>query len=327
MKSALFLSLILLSISAIAQDCYPFKNSKICIPQIGQKLESPAALPSLIKKLLNQSANYSGPNCYNAALIAAGVMKENEVRYVSPEEFESVLKNNYQEVSSPQTGDIVVYEANSGRGHVSYYLGNDLVFHKKSYHKNYLYRVVPMEEVGKIEKGEWQPSPWEDIPAWTDENIGKTAKAFYRLKSSPLRESYTAIDKKWLELVALINNQLIKDGPNWAVGKNMGLVSENFLNAAIRIVQKDKVHPAVIAKMISLKDQIYQSLEEMYFSRARGQRQVNDMNEEICFADNQYTKDLIMKVATVLNKDAAKLSEDLKKSDRIKCKVDLISIF
>lgn len=325
MKSLLALLITFASINVFSQDCYPFKKGTLCVPQIGQG--SQLSLPNpLITKLFNNSANYSGPNCYNTALVVSEVLNSNEVRYVSPQEFEILLKKFFYEVTEPKEGDLVVYEANKQRGHVAYWLGDDLVFHKKSFHKNYLYRITTSEDVGVIEKDEWQPSPMEDFPRWTEVNIGKTTKAYYRRLSVPLSDNFSENDLLWLDILNHINQELIKDGPNWAVGKNMGLVTENFLNTAIGMAKKDQAHPYVIAKLTSLKDQVFQSLEETYYARARGQRQVDRINEEICFHDNEYTQALIIKTAKLLKVPANVLLKNLSQADRIKCKVDIITL-
>lgn len=326
MKSLASLLLIFLSTTLVAETCYPFKSGTLCVPQIGEKKAltfSNGELPfsPFIKKYFNGTANYSGPNCYNTAFLAASLLNEAEKRYFSPEEFEVLLKKYYEEVPTLKSGDLVVYEANSGRGHVAYYLGDNLVFHKKSYNKNYLYRITTLEEVGLLEKGEWAPGPWEDDRPIDDAGLGKSAKAYYRLRAIPLSDNFSARDKAWLDLLNHITVNLIKDGPNWSVGKNMGLITENLLDKLETASSKEKLHPVVKARITSLKDGVFQALEEMYFKRARGSDDVARINSEICFTENEYLNTLMLKTSALFKEDAAAMKAKLRTADRKVCKI------
>ena len=108
--------------------------------------------------------------------MAAQALAPNDLRYISPEEFEAILSQSFVSVPTSSAGDLVVYDAKSTRGHAAYLLTDGMVFHKKSYHKNYRYRILPLEDVGVIENDEWVPSPWEDFPPWTELDIGKNRK-------------------------------------------------------------------------------------------------------------------------------------------------------
>lgn len=318
----------ILSNSLMAKECYPYRGDTLCVPSIGEKDQ--ISINPIINKLFNTSANYSGPNCYNAVLVASEILPLNTIRYISPEEFEYYLEKFFEPTHSLMAGDIVVYESTTSRGHAAISIGENLVFHKKSFHKNYLYRIVPILEVGKIEKNEWQPTPYDNFYADFDVNIGKTSKAYYKKRLIPLEDKFTSQDIKVLEILKFIEMQLIKDGPNWAVGKNMGLITEYFLSHFSSYVEKNNYHEFVYAKMISLKDQVFQSIEEMYYSRSLSTSNVERITNEICFHQNDFTKALIKMTASFLNKDPLKTNDlifsQLQNINRSKCQVNLFQM-
>lgn len=283
-----------------------------------------------IETWLNKNANFSGPNCYQAALLSAGALNPEDVRYISPEEFEAILSLHFKKVESPAPGDVVVYEANFGRGHAAFLLADGMVFHKKSFNKNYRYRILPLEEVGVIEADEWVPSPWEDFSPWTEINIGKTPKAYYRADASKLAPTPTAEEVSLKNLSAHLQAQILIDGPNWRVGKNMGLGMEVFLNTALSHVKQTTQNKLIVGRLTSLKDQVFMSIEETHFSnRNLSERRANEIKEEICFPDNEFLDQTIRLTANLFQKDPEQVlslsKEKLKTIDRKKCNFDLFS--
>ena len=109
-------------------------DKKIFVPKLdsSEKLTSHPRFEGFIQEMFNRPGEIHGPNCYNTALIANGYFSKLQKRYVSPEEFEEILKSNFVKVTTPVYQDIIVFDAKSSRGHAAFYLGDELIFHKKS---------------------------------------------------------------------------------------------------------------------------------------------------------------------------------------------------
>jgi hypothetical protein len=334
MKLLLFLLILSSSNCLWATICYPYQSGEACIPAISsrepiafQQTATPS-WPMAIWKLFNQSANYSGPNCYNAVLVATEVFPIKAIRYVAPSEFESWLLHYFDQVDSPLLGDIVVYEAQGPRGHAAFYLGDDLVFHKKSYPKGFLYRITKMEDVGLVELNEWMPGRFDTIIGGLDEGIGKTPKAFYRRKKIAESYKYNKTETLWQRLLELVETELVHTGPNWSVGKQMGLLVENTLVRLHQLAKEQKLHPHLVAKLESLKDQVFQSLEENYYAEVRSQRRIDEINAEICYPKSSFNQKFILELIRVLKVDAEevmpKLTDRLSQMDLVKCRNNLV---
>ena len=68
-------------------------------------------LPSFAAKNFNLGAGFSGPNCYNTALVTTGGLPAGEVRYISSSEFEAILRLRYKRLAGPEPGCHVTAEA------------------------------------------------------------------------------------------------------------------------------------------------------------------------------------------------------------------------
>lgn len=286
MKSLLSFALILFSSLSLAQDStfYPFQNGNLKVPNLGSK-ESLECVgcnftqPAFVKKMFNRQGDFHGPNCYNTALITAGVMKLNQVRYVSPEEFEALLKLNFAPKSSASAGDVIVFDAQSSRGHAAYYLGDNLVFHKKSYGTYYHYRIAPIENVGVVEKKEWTPNPFEgSIAQFNWPELGKLPKAFY--KASKKSISY---DPRFARVLTTLEPILLNDFGQWAVAKRWGLVGKGLIEDYLKLIvpQADALTKGML---ISFRDQLQLYFDEVHFKNARNYDRVT---EEVCLPEDK----------------------------------------
>lgn len=170
MKNLSVLGLLLTLLIAMANIIFAAElptNGKVeRVRNIMAKASSCFTNKPAIKQLLEQGiTRYDGPNCFNAALIASGVMSSDLVRYVSLAEFKEELAYyfkpyssclyNYNERSGKRLlrllgqGDLLVIssvEHVQDFDHVVHYLGEGYVFHKKGYEKKYPYEFYHLDD-------------------------------------------------------------------------------------------------------------------------------------------------------------------------------------
>lgn len=311
MKNRLFRSIILastlslFSLPSLAQDLRTtLAGQDILIPKLGSKepLPSHTRFLPFIKSTFNRPGPFHGPNCYNTALVTSGYYPENAIRYVSPEEFEEVLKVGFKAVPTPQFKDVIVFDAKSSRGHAGLYLGDNLIFHKKSYGTHYHYRVTTIENAGVVEENEWTPGPMDDSSLqmnWPE--LGRLPLSYYRL-SSKLRPK---LDPKLAPLIQKIEMALIKDLGAWAIARKWGMSGEYFLEDLLSYAKKSNLNAYTIGLLTSFKDQVYIMLEEVNFKNARNP---NKVLKEICVPEQ---KEQLYGLISELGKIAGKSSEQI----------------
>ena len=289
------------------------------IPKLGAKqtLTSHPRFTGFIEQMFNQPGGVHGPNCYNTALIASGLMSVNQKRYVSPEEFEEVLRNNFTQVSNAHYKDLIVFDAKSSRGHAAFYLGDNLVFHKKSYATHYFYRIVETEKVGMVEENEWRPGPVDDSSLQMDwPRLGSLPREYYRLVS----KRNVPRNPKLAPLLTKLENLLQTDLNSWAISRKWGMTGEYLLEDILQFAKSEKMDKYTIGLLLSLKDQVYIMLEEVNFKRSRS---VSRVLEEICIPEQkEQLFDLIRDFGRVLNKDSRRVEEvisQLKNQDVSRC--------
>lgn len=273
-----FIFLLLLTFQVLAQDrYYEFSNTTILVPGIGSesKLSSHDLFSGFISNFFNRPGPYHGPNCYNAALIASGAYSAERLRYISQEEFEAVLKRNYQVSNEPQFGDIIVFDALASRDHAAFYLGDGLLFHKKSFVTSHLYRIISLEQVGILEKGEWQPNLGDDsAPQMNWPKLGALPKSFYRLYANDLH-----LDPRFEKIILQIEKALVRDLGKWEIGKRWGMLGEYLLQDLLDLAADMQTDDYTKGVLLSLKDQIFIMLDEVYFKRPRP---IEKIYAEIC---------------------------------------------
>ncbi len=316
----MLLFLLAFSFTAMAQDRVTILGGeKVFIPKLQSKelLTPHPRFKGFVSSMFNRPGDFHGPNCYNTALIASGLFSQDKKRYVSPEEFEAILKTNFDKVESPRYKDILVMDAKRSRGHASFYLGDNLIFHKKSFGTHYHYRITDIQDAGVVEENEWTPGPMDDSSAqmsWPE--LGKLPLEAYRLKSlkmPPFAPQYAAF-------VTKIETLLLADLKTWGIGRKWGMTGEYLLEdllVYLRQKQTDKYTESVVN---SLKDQIFIFIEEVYFKRSRSSSSVL---EEICVPENkEQLFGLITDLGKILGKKNDQIEVVLKKlegQDKTRC--------
>jgi hypothetical protein len=307
------LSLIFCSLLGWAQDeLYLLAGKEILVPKLGSKqaLTAHPRFEGFIQEMFNRQGDFHGPNCYNTALIANGYFSKTSKRYVSPEEFEEILKSNFVKVTAPAFQDIIVFDARSSRGHAAFYLGDDLIFHKKSFGTQYHYRITDIDHAGAVEENEWAPGPADDSSQqmkWPE--LGSLPKEYYRRNSiKPMQ-----LDKRLAPLVTKIEQALLPDLGSWAIGKKWGMTGEYLLEDLVKYGQTLKTDKYTAGLLTSLKDQVFIMIEEVYFKRARSASRVM---EEICIPEQkEQLFGLIRETGKLLGRDSQKIETVLTKLD------------
>ena len=315
-----FLFLLLVSSALYAQDGrYMLNGQNVFVPKLGSReaLGVHTRFTGVISQLFNRPGEFHGPNCYNTSLISSGLWNNSKKRYVSPEEFEALLKNNYRQVSAPAYGDVIVYDARSSRGHASFYLGDNLVFHKKSYGTQYHYSIVESDKVGVVEENEWVPGPVDDSSLqmnWPE--LGKTPKDYYRLTSKYLPK----IEPRFDSFLTGMEKALEKDLNTWAIGRRWGMVGEYLLDSVLTYARAQRVNRYTEGLILSIKDQVYVMIEETHF---KSNRSTSKILKEICIPEEKdQVLNFIREFARIQNKDPRKVEEAIKKleeQDRSRC--------
>jgi hypothetical protein len=319
-------ALLFFSVSGFAQDLrVSLAGKDILIPKLGSKeaLPSHQRFSPFIKNTFNKPGPFHGPNCYNTALIASGYTEAKAVRYVSPEEFEEVLKVGFKSVSTPQFKDVIVFDAKSSRGHAAFYLGDDLIFHKKSYGTHYHYRITSIENAGVVEENEWTPGIIDDSSLqmnWPE--LGKLPQSYYRLQS----KLKPKLEPKLASLILKMEEALLKDLGSWAIARKWGMSGEYFLEDLLVYAKNIKANAYTIAVLTSLKDQVYIMLEEVNFKNARNPSKVM---KELCVPEEkQQLFDFIADFGKVLGKKTENIHQTLQaleQQDRTRCSFKIFS--
>ncbi|MFY7992741.1 MAG: hypothetical protein ACOVP4_05560 [Bacteriovoracaceae bacterium] len=320
------LALLFFSLTGFAQDLrLTLAGKDILIPKLGSKetLPSHQRFSSFLKSTFNKPGPFHGPNCYNTALIASGYSQAEAVRYVSPEEFEEVVKVAFKQVENPTYKDIIVFDAKSSRGHAAFYLGDDLIFHKKSYGTQYHYRMTNIEKAGVVEENEWTPGIMDDSSLqmnWPE--LGKLSQNYYRLHS----KLKPKLEPKLASLILKMEEALLKDLGSWAIARKWGMSGEYFLEDLLVYAKNIKANAYTIAVLTSLKDQVYIMLEEVNFKNARNPSKV--MRELCVPEEKQQLFDFIKDFGKVLGKKTENIHQTLQaleQQDRTRCSFKIFS--
>ena len=305
-----------------AQDgYYSLGGQHLLIPKLGshEPLPSHPRFNGFIQQKFNRPGDFHGTNCYNTALISSGVYPTHRLRYVSPEEFEAVLRTHFKPVQAGQFQDLVVFDSKNSRGHAAYYLGDELIFHKKSHGTHYHYRITHLSLAGVVEENERRPGPVDDSSAQMDwPQLGNLPMTFYRLSS----RQALAFDPRLAAYVNKLESLLLNDLKVWAIARKWGLTGEFLLEDLLQYARAIKSDPYTIGVIISMKDQLYTMIEEVYFKRARSASKVM---EEICLPEQkEQLYGLVRELGKLMQKDDQKLIEilsGLEAQDRSKCRL------
>ena len=294
--------------------------------------------PSFIASHFNTLANFSGPNCYNTALLATGGLPQEDRRYVSQEEFDLILSQQYEEITPDQAkfGDVLVYDARGSREHVAVYLGQNLIFHKKGVLKGYGYRITAIDNAYEYEPGEWTESPIKMLLLPADNGVIAAPRAYYRLreKSSSMQSNHPVA-----RLIEQSRLDLLEAGPNWRVHKDFGIISEGIY-AQIKkyidgqIFEDPNLKNFLSARLTSLKDQIYLSIDEALFQTPRGMTRRDEIIGEFCFSESSPTLNRLIdgialsyRPETPLTADDhTKLFQTFSSYDKSRCQLPVLDI-
>jgi hypothetical protein len=280
-------------------------QKQILVPKLGSKtpLTSHPRFTGFFQSMFNKPGSFHGPNCYNTSLIATGAFAQTNLRYVSPEEFEAILKSSFVKVSEAAYKDILVYDAKSTRGHAAFYLGDGLIFQKKSYGTQYFYRITNFEKAGVVEENEWMPGPTQDSSLqmnWPE--LGKRPMEGYRR-----HQALPRLDPRLSILLIKMEQAVIADAKNWGIGKKWGMTGEYFLQDLQNYARNIKTDKYTEGLIISLKDQVYIMLEEVYF---RSSRSSSSVLEDICVPEQpEQLFGFIKEFGIILKKDAATIQQ------------------
>jgi hypothetical protein len=318
----LLMALLFNSLAVWSQDAvFNLAGKVVTIPRLGSKqpLSQHPRFEGFIQKKFNRPGDFFGPNCYNTSLILSGALSPNDIRYVSPEEFNEVLKTNFIQVNSPEYKDVIVFDAKRSRGHSAFYLGDNLIFHKKSFGTYYHYRVTEIKNAGIVEENEWVPGINDDSSSqmnWPE--LGTLPLEYYRLKNS----NRPKLDPRFDKLIRKLEQLVVLDARSWAFGRKWGMTGEYLLEDFLVYARSLKTDKYTEGVLISLKDQIFIMLEEVYFKSSHSPSRVL---EELCIPEHkEQLFDLLRDFGTLLKLDSKKIQivlEKLSGQDKERCQL------
>jgi hypothetical protein len=262
----------------------------------GRRLfDATAYLPVFPQTTFNTFVNYSGPNCYHTALATTGTLDGSKPRHVSRDEFELYLKTHFERVSSPQTGDLVVYNEEGSHDHVSYFWMDGLVFHKKGFKRGYGYRLTEMDLAYAAEPFEWR-NPDDSTSPMTPGRKVTRGKEFYRVRGNVPKTPPT--DQEQAMIVA--SDKFLESTMKYVRERNLadtlGTMTEFMANDLKRLFKPLEKSQSLegqlaFARLTSLSDQIFAAIEETLYTSPFAEP--NRINERFCFHDNQPTREIL----------------------------------
>lgn len=266
-----------------------------------------AFLPAAVAELFNRESNFAGPNCFNAAFTAAGLMGPDKLRHVGNPEADQLLSMYFRSVpaSAPQPGDILVL---NGGDHSVYNLGGGLIFHKKSYLKQHIYRITLLEKAYAPEPNEWKPGPFDGGSIFNSPaSINK--KEAWRPTGAHYDFGQASADEQAKVNVAIfITGQAEKSAPNWALAKVMGYFTERLLEELVAdwsamARSPNPVLRAYYHQLESMRDQANQSIEVELLSSQNAQSHANEILKSVWLPRNDYSRGLIGQLLKIYGHD------------------------
>jgi hypothetical protein len=101
---------------------------------------------SLIESLEGTSSHVNGPNCWNGALVVAGVLRHK--RMLHPDEWLYHLEHSCVEVEVPEAGDVGrIFHHRDGEVHGFIYLNEDMIFAKHAEQSQYGFQTMSYLEM------------------------------------------------------------------------------------------------------------------------------------------------------------------------------------
>jgi len=254
-------------------------------------------LPAAVAALFNREAGFAGPNCFNAAFVAAGMMSADKLRHVGNPETDQRLAMYFKKVPAgkPQPGDILVF--NDG-DHGVFYLGGGLIFQKKSYLKQHIYRIVAAGSPYKPEPNEWHPGPF-DGPDPFSRDTAITETAAWRATGAQYQFGpATAAEQAKAEVVIFIAENMEEQAHQWHLSRELGYFTEVLLEGLVSdwsamANSRNPVLKAYYHQLGSLRDQANQSIESEILSSQNAQAHASELLKEAWLPRNAYSRGLI----------------------------------
>ncbi len=266
-------------------------------------------LPPAAAALFNSEPNFGGPNCFNAAFTAAGLMDPGKLRHVGNPEADQLFSMYFSKVSPSalKPGDIVVL--NDG-DHAVYYLGAGLVFHKKSYLKQHIYRIAPLERAYEPEPFEWKPGPFDGgSPFNSSEPIRK--KEAWRPNGAqyPFGQA-TPEETAKVNMIIFLTDSVELQAPRWALARELGYFTERLLENLVSdwsgmAESPNPVIRAYYRRLESLRDQANQSIETELLSSPHAQSNATEILKRAWLPRNDYSRKLIAGLLSLYGRDQA----------------------
>jgi hypothetical protein len=267
-------------------------------------------LPAGAAAIFNREPNFGGPNCFNAAFVAAGMMPANGLRHVGNPETDQLLLMYYKKTSadSLKPGDIIVI--NNG-DHGVFYLGGGLVFHKKSYLKQHIYRIVPLDKVYAADPGEWTPGPF-DSGLYNGNDTVRSKQAWRPTGAKYPFGQASAEEQAKVETIIFLAENITRKAPNWAVAKDLGYFTEKTLESLVSDwaalgKSPNPVLRAYYRQLESLRDQSFQSIENEQLSSPHAQSNATEVLKRVWFPRNDFSRAFLSRLLAIYGRDASAL--------------------
>lgn len=272
-------------------------------------------LPANAAALFNREPNFGGPNCFNAALTAAGLMEPGKLRHVGNPEAEQLLSMYFKKVpSSPlKPGDVLVL---NGGDHGVYYLGGGLIFHKKSYLKQHIYRIAKLEKAYYPEPNEWKPGPFDSGSPFNDaDEIDKT-EAWRPTGAQHQFGQASAAETEKVNTILFLTEQVEKQAPRWALSKELGYFTERLLENLVSDWSEMAKSPnpvlrAYYRRLESFRDQVNQSIETELLSSPHAQANAYEILKGVWLPRNAYSRDLVGRLLKIYGKNGSAVEKTL----------------
>jgi hypothetical protein len=137
-------------------------------------------------------------------------------------------------------------------------------------------------------------------------------RAYYRIreKTAPLQS-----DHPIARLIEQSRIDLLEAGPNWRVHKDFGLISEGIFAQIITHLDSLPFDDSSLknffkARLTSLRDQIYLSIDEALFQTPRGTTRRDELISEFCFTEKSAVLNRIIDGMGLLFKPATSMTAD-----------------
>lgn len=273
-----------------------------------------AFLPPNAAALFNREPNFGGPNCFNAALTAAGLM-EPRLRHVGNPEADQLLSMYFKKTpsSSLKPGDVLVL---NGGDHGVYYLGGGLIFHKKSYLKQHLYRIARLEKAYYPEPNEWKPGPFDGGSPFNNAEEIRQTEAWRPTGATYGFGQASAAETAKVNTILFLTEQIEKQAPNWALAKNLGYFTERLMENLLSDwsalgKSPNPVLRAYYTRLASFRDQANQSIETELLSSPHAQGNAYEILKGVWLPRNDYSRSLVGQLLAIYGKDPAGLEKTL----------------